>query len=530
MVSTEIIKDLFDRLNDKNDYNKEYSKIYKLHKYWARKPWYIIEKYISRYSNSGDLVLDPFCGSGATGLEAILAGRDFIGYDLNPMATMISSESMNLDFDVNEIEKEFQDIESKCAEEIQELYLTNEHCPACGANLQYKFISCGPKFSNEYSGKLFCIKCNSRSANKVKTLDDYDYKKIDEIEKIDLRYWIPEIEFPKKFYKDRFSYKGISKVSDMFTKRNLIALSKLLDVIKRGHYKNHDLIMLAFTNTVLHASKLKGENVRPLGVNNYWVPDDYIEENVWYRFADRANQTIVSKRVLKKRAEKINQIGEASVVLKSALASGEINSVDYIFTDPPYGDAIQYSELSFVWNAWIKKEYDTSEEIIINPVQNKNYKTFNEMLNVALTRIYDQLKPNKYFTLCFQNKDFNIWENVITRCKDLGFSLVDVEIYDTYGSPFNKHWAKFSPKADIYVTFIKGEYNNGVSIIDCNASVSEIVSEICTYMKRNELSVDLSKIYDITVSYIIWALYSCNETSISNFSVKTVLTEIEKYV
>lgn len=45
MVSTEVIKNLFDRLNDKNDYNKEYSKIYKLHKYWARKPWYIIEKY-----------------------------------------------------------------------------------------------------------------------------------------------------------------------------------------------------------------------------------------------------------------------------------------------------------------------------------------------------------------------------------------------------------------------------------------------------------------------------------------------------
>ena len=46
------------------------------------------------------------------------------------MATMIFGK-YELDFDVNEIEKEFQDIESKCAEEIQELYLTNEHCPAC---------------------------------------------------------------------------------------------------------------------------------------------------------------------------------------------------------------------------------------------------------------------------------------------------------------------------------------------------------------------------------------------------------------
>lgn len=530
MVSTEIIKDLFDRLNEKNDYNKEYSKIYKLHKYWARKPWYIIEKYITRYSNPGDLVLDPFCGSGATGLEAILASRNFVGYDLNPMATMISLESMNLDFDLHEIEKEFKDIESKCAEEIQELYSTCEKCPSCGSSLYYKFVSCGPKFSNEYSGKLYCIKCNSRSANIVKPLDDYDYKKNDEIERTKLHYWVPETKFPQKFYKDRFSYKGISKVSDMFTKRNLLALSILLDVIERGNYKNHELIMLAFTNTVLHASKLKGENVRPLGVNNYWVPDDYIEENVWFRFEDRAKQIIIGKKVLKKRAEKVNKIGEANVQLKSALDAGDKNSVDYIFTDPPYGDAIQYSELSFVWNAWIKKEYDTSEEVIINPVQKKNHKTFNEMLNVALTRIYEQLKPNKYFTLCFQNKDFNIWENVISKCKDLGFSLVDVEIYDTYGSPFNKHWAKFSPKADIYVTFLKGEYSNGVSIIDCNASVSEIVAEVCSYMKANKLSVDLSKIYDITVSYIIWALYSCNETNIGNFSVKSVLSEIEKYV
>ena len=63
----------------------------------------------------------------------------------------------------------------------------------------------------------------------------------------------------------------------------------LLDCIKSLNSEYEDLLMLAFTNTVLHISKLKGENVRPLGVNNYWVPDDFIEENVWFRFMDRFN-------------------------------------------------------------------------------------------------------------------------------------------------------------------------------------------------------------------------------------------------
>ena len=52
--------------------------------------------------------------------------------------------------------------------------------------------------------------------------------------------------------------------------------------------------------------------------------------------------------------------------------------VDYIFTDPPYGEAIQYSELSYVYNAWIENDYDIDEEVIINPCQNKKEKESEE--------------------------------------------------------------------------------------------------------------------------------------------------------
>ena len=85
-----ILSNIMESLHYEEIYNKEHSRIYKIHKYWARKPWYIVEKYIKKYSAVGDLVMDPFCGSGCTGLEAVINGRNFIGQDLNPTAIQVT--------------------------------------------------------------------------------------------------------------------------------------------------------------------------------------------------------------------------------------------------------------------------------------------------------------------------------------------------------------------------------------------------------------------------------------------------------
>ena len=40
--------------------------------------------HILSWSNPGDLVLDPMCGSGTTGKMALLNDRDFVGIDISP--------------------------------------------------------------------------------------------------------------------------------------------------------------------------------------------------------------------------------------------------------------------------------------------------------------------------------------------------------------------------------------------------------------------------------------------------------------
>lgn len=61
-----------------------------LHKYPAKFYPELPRYLIKRYSTAGDTVLDPFCGSGTTNVEALLAGRHSIGIDIDPLARLLA--------------------------------------------------------------------------------------------------------------------------------------------------------------------------------------------------------------------------------------------------------------------------------------------------------------------------------------------------------------------------------------------------------------------------------------------------------
>lgn len=49
----------------------------------AAMPLAMAEDHIKSWTNAGDMVFDPFCGSGTTGLAAAKLGRDFVGSDVS---------------------------------------------------------------------------------------------------------------------------------------------------------------------------------------------------------------------------------------------------------------------------------------------------------------------------------------------------------------------------------------------------------------------------------------------------------------
>jgi len=62
--------------------------------YATQKPVKLLERIIRMYSNPGDLVVDPFAGSGTTGRAALRTGREYQLFDINPDARVLFYENM----------------------------------------------------------------------------------------------------------------------------------------------------------------------------------------------------------------------------------------------------------------------------------------------------------------------------------------------------------------------------------------------------------------------------------------------------
>ena len=62
--------------------------------YPAEKPVEVADVLIRQSSQAGELVADPFMGSGSVGVAAALLGRRFLGNDLNPEAVQIAARRL----------------------------------------------------------------------------------------------------------------------------------------------------------------------------------------------------------------------------------------------------------------------------------------------------------------------------------------------------------------------------------------------------------------------------------------------------
>ncbi len=468
---------------------KPHTPMYLMHKYWARKPHNVVAEYIEHYTKEGDIVLDPFCGSGPTPIEAIKLGRKGIGIDLNPVSIFVTRMTA-IPSDVSKIKAAFEEIADKCEKEISELYRTK--CKKCGGTAS---IIC-THWENSEPMKIYydCATCGKLS----KKPDNEDFKLIKKAEKMEIPYWYP---------KQRLAYNGngflkkekSESISDLFTKRNLIALTILFENINKiKDEKVKELFRFAFTSMTHLASRLTPVRpTRPMSsfwaMHSYWVPPLFMESNVWHLFNSAVNGTqgIIegktdSNSQIKyyKEAKKFDDLNDgANIFLKehNALELTQImpkNSVDYVFTDPPYGGAVQYFELSTLWASWLKMDLNYTDEITVNAQQNKDFEYYHKMLRASFKEIYQILKPGRYMTVTFHSTDIKVWNSIIKAVCMVGFGLEKI-IYQPPARPSAKGLLQpyGSAVGDYYIRFRKPEKDvlETEEEIDLNTYEAEVV-------------------------------------------------------
>src|SRR6266853_5916978 len=98
---------------------QEDARHYGVHPYFTRRPANVVRAYIERYSQSDDVVLDPFGGTGVTAIEAFLLGRYAIQNDLNPFANFIAQNIADTTLlNTVPLQTGFARVEKECREDI----------------------------------------------------------------------------------------------------------------------------------------------------------------------------------------------------------------------------------------------------------------------------------------------------------------------------------------------------------------------------------------------------------------------------
>jgi 16S rRNA G966 N2-methylase RsmD len=460
--------------------------MYLMHKFWARKPHNVVGEYIEHYSKKGEIVLDPFVGSGVTAIEALKRGRKAIAIDLDPISTFITRMTL-MPVDLKGVTKAYEEIKEKVKREINRLYETR--CPKCGkrALIICSIWEMGKEIPKEI--RLYCRRDNERL---VKQPDEDDIKRIQEIQRMHVPYWYPKDKLryaDGKDFKEGTHIEGIDTIDSLFTRRNLIALSILynqIELLDNGMVK--ESLKFRFTSITHLASKMTP--VRPTRpFSSFWAMHRYsvlptsMESNVWLLF----QSSIKGRQGLLKGKEETNETvkfykeaksfedldDDANIIIstQSALNLGSSpakipkESLDYVFTDPPYGGSIQYGELSALWLSWLKGEKNDpqfdmkfDEEITINDAQKKDFDYYHKMLKASFEQIYDVLKSGRWLTVTFHNTDIKIYNSIIKAVVLAGFDLEKV-IYQPPARPSAKGLLQpyGSAVGDYYIRFRKPE-------------------------------------------------------------------------
>ncbi|MHA1330948.1 MAG: DNA methyltransferase, partial [Candidatus Hodarchaeales archaeon] len=359
---------------------KGHQSMYLVHKYFGRKSWNIVSTYIKNHSNEGELILDPFCGSGVVVAESLKFKRNAIGIDINPVAIFISKNTIS-NLDVDDIRNKFVKLQVLLKESLNSLYQTK--CRVCGNNV---FAICFTWKKDELVDVRYECPQHGKRIDPVNQDDLSLYEKIVQGELLDFftedgvcLYWYPK---DKLFYDNNIPFlkkEHYDSVEELYTLRNKIALAKLYNyIINIEDLALREAFLYSFSSITHLASKMTPVRPsRPFSSSwvqqSYWYCKNFMESNVWFLF-DRAingkqglikakaeiNAKLPNTKYFKNVKEFYTESEKSSnnyLLLNNSInqiSSLRENSIDYIFTDPPYGFSIQYGELLFLWASWLK--------------------------------------------------------------------------------------------------------------------------------------------------------------------------------
>lgn len=285
----------------------------------------------------------------------------------------------------------------------------------------WRRIKRSPVFVSYLNGRKRFEKCPTNA----------DLKSIAEAEELPVADWCPIQRMPDGDEARRNDEAGLTHTHHFFPARTLHVLARAATLLRQ-----HNPAMLGLLTSVMqrcswqnrympqHRGNRSREVVGPLSGTLY-VPYFALEINPIEYLNDKGTSALkLLSRLPKTRAFISNQSATSmsSVLPKSC--------VDVVFIDPPFGSNLQYSELGFVMESWLKVVTGREKEAVVNTNRNLTVEKYTHRMRECLEQVYSATKPGRWVTVEFHNSQNAIWTAIQVALNEAGFVIADVRTLD----------------------------------------------------------------------------------------------------
>lgn len=432
--------------------------------------------------------------------------------DLSPAATFIAS-NYNIPFDVEQFAKAGKQLLDQVEQEIGWMYETLHtdgktkgriaytvwsevfSCASCAGDIVFLDAAFDEE-SSRVSKEIVCPHCGATAPKEHLDLvfETYIDSKSNTVEKrpkrrpVSIRYSIGKVVHEKK--PDQFDVDLLQRISAMpmpsalpsdalpdmqmgrvgrmktadvqsipkfFLPRSAHALASMWDKAKAHPDARIRAALLFFVEQAIWTASVLNR-YRPSGfsqVNQYltgvfYVASQHAECSPWYILEGKLG------RLAKAFQNYRSQIG-AAVVNTGSAASMPLpdKSVDYIFTDPPFGENIYYSDLNLLVESWHGVKTNSSPEAIVDRVKNKGIPEYQHLMQRCFAEYYRVLKPGRWMTVVFSNSRAAVWNAIQVALQQVGFVVAEVTTLDKVNLSFQQVVSPNAVKQDLIISAYK---------------------------------------------------------------------------
>lgn len=418
-----------------------------VHGYFTKQSWDIVQTYIKNFTRPGDLVLDPFGGSGVTAIEALVTNRRGINVDINPLAIFLV-EALTIKVDQQKLLSAFNDIRAK--------YLKNE-----------------PKTDQEIEEAI----------NKYPQPKQILLTKDSDVSTADLLF-----SRKQKAQLGYLKYLILKQKDEAVKKTLLLMFSGLLTKI----------------NLTYHQSSKRGEgagNASAFAYYRYRLALQPVELDVMKYFKIRFEKVVSAKNEL---SHYINEQTKTNLQIIRGSANNlhfiPSESIDYIYTDPPYGSKIAYLDLSAMWNAWLDldvTEEDYKNEAIVGGGHKKLKTDYNRLISESIKEMYRVLKFDRWMSFVFAHKDPGFWHLIIDTAEQCGFEYVGAVPQKNGQSSFKKRQHPFTVlSGQLIINFKKVRTPKAIMKAHLGMKMADVVMQTIEGVIANNDGATIEQIND----------------------------------